>query len=171
MLIRLILYFVSSSSERTLRLVFVALGNAVRKSIFDKLRKSDSIGLMINEVCDIAVFEQMVSFAVFVDPELGKLVTKFISVDNVLEKFSAPNAEAISTTVLEIFSKEGVPFGKISGLSTDGAAVMVGKDAGVGAQKKLTQPYSLFTVSAIALPLLAMIQIPHSNTLQQLKTH
>ena len=67
-------------------------------------------------------------------------MTKFISVDNVLEKFSAPNAEAISTTVLEIFSKEGVPSGKISGLSTDEVAVMVGKHAGVGARLKETNP-------------------------------
>ena len=57
-----------------------------------------------------------------------------LSVDNALEGFDSANARAISELVLKSFVDSDVPFSRVTGFSSDGASVMLGKNNGVAAR-------------------------------------
>ena len=93
-----------------------------------------------DEVTDISVFSQLITFVEFVDPNSGKLLVNLLSVDNVLEGFDLANARAISELVLKSCVDSDVPFSRVTGFSSDGASVMLGKNNGVAARLRDHNP-------------------------------
>ena len=115
--------------------MFLIIGNVIKSTIQEKIRNYESIGVLIDEVTDISVFSQLITFVEFVYPNSGKL-----SVDNVLEGFDSANARAISELVLKSFVDSDVSFSKVTGFSSDGASVMLGKNYGVAARLRDHNP-------------------------------
>ena len=120
--------------------MFLIIGNVIKSTIQEKLRNCESIGVFIDEVTDISVFSQFITFVEFVDPNSGKLLVNLFSVDNVLEGFDSANARAISELVLKSFVDSDVPFSRVTGFSSDGASVMLGKNTGVAARLRDHNP-------------------------------
>ena len=65
---------------------------------------------------------------------------KFLAIRNLLDEFDSYNAEAIVDTVLQVLEKSDLPVSQLSGLATDGASVMLGKDNGVAVKLKERNP-------------------------------
>ena len=67
--------------------------------------------------------------------------TAFLSVQNVLEEFSSANADTLTSLIKdELVQQCGSSLKNLIGLATDGAAVMIGKNNGVGAQLNPLNP-------------------------------
>ena len=127
------------SGRGTLREMFLIIGNVITFTIQEKLRNYESIGVLIDEVADISVFSQLITVVEFIDPNSEKLLVNLLSVDNVLG-FDSANARAISEPVLKSFVDSDVPFSKVTGFSSDGASVMLGKNNGVAARLRDHNP-------------------------------
>lgn len=121
-------------SQGSIRDIFLTVGETVKDGILVQARGARSFGLMIDEVTDIAVTSQLVTFVQFWDKATGSVRTAFLSAQNVLEEFESCNAEAISQLVLSQLHECGLDTSKFMGLATDGASVMVGKQKGVAAK-------------------------------------
>ena len=79
------------SGRGTMREMLLIIGNVIKSTIQEKLN-CESIGVLIDEVTDISVFSQLITFVEFVDPNSGKLLVHLLPVDNVLEGFDSANA-------------------------------------------------------------------------------
>ena len=101
------------------------------------------MGLLIDEVMDIAQREQLVSFIRYVDPDTHEVKTDFLAVSDILESSSSANAETIKSVVVKQLSDCDLDINKLSGLSTDGTSVMIGKENGVAAKLKREAKMSL----------------------------
>ena len=71
----------SQSSQREL---FLLLGQALKDEIVKKVKNANSYGLMVDEVTDVSVVEQLISFVQFADPETGVPEVHFLSIQDVL---------------------------------------------------------------------------------------
>ena len=91
---------------------------------------------MIDEGTDISQLCQMIIFIQFLT-EKGDVDVKFLSIHNLLEDFDSANADAIFSTIKDVLKSHGIDIRNCTGFSSDGAAVMVGKNNGVG--KKLRE--------------------------------
>ena len=122
----------------TLREMFLIIGNVIKSTIQEKLRNCESIGVLIDKVTDISVLSQLITFVEFVDPNSGKLLVNLLFVDTVLDRFDSANARAISELVLKSFVDSDVPFSRVTGFSSDGTSVMLGKNNDVAASSMIT---------------------------------
>ena len=76
----------------------------------------------------------MLTFIQFVSPVTSSVEIAFLSVQNVLEKFSSANADALTLLIKdELVQQCGLSLTNLKGLATDGAAVMIGKNNSVAA--------------------------------------
>ena len=110
------------------------------------IRESTYFSLMFDETTDVNTIEQMVIHGRYIDKD-GQIVTKFLKIMDCLESeteegeeenFPAAlrlNAEKIQGKVTGFIEKENLPYEKLVGLGTDGAAVMIGREN--GAVKKI----------------------------------
>ena len=119
----------SHRSQGSVREIYLALGETVKRNLLEKARQAKSFGILIDEVTDISVASQLISFLQFWDEESSSVATVFLSSQNVLE-----DSEAITELVKKELSASGLDICKLTGLSTDGANVMVGKTNGVAAK-------------------------------------
>ena len=108
--------------------IFKTIGTALRNQVINDLQQAKCYGLLCDDVCDVATFEQMVTFVQYIKD--GKIVVKFLTIDNLLEKSSSPNAQAMINLVKDRFINLGIDIKKVSSVATDGAAVMMGKKGG-----------------------------------------
>ncbi|KAJ8319047.1 hypothetical protein KUTeg_004138 [Tegillarca granosa] len=69
----------------SVREMFLSIGKAVGDDISAKIRKSGQIGLMIDEVTEISVKNQLVSFVQFLNTESKQIDTAFLNVQDILE--------------------------------------------------------------------------------------
>ena len=120
-------------SQGSIKDFFLTLGETVQESFLDDLKNGDTYGLMVDETTDISTLNQMITFIHFIDKE-GKATVKFLSVENLLEEFDSANAEAIFETMKSVLSQRGIDFMKMTGFTSDGANVMVGRRNGVAAK-------------------------------------
>ena len=120
--------------------IFLTVGNSVKEDILVQVREAQSYGLLIDEVTDISVTSQLVTFVQFWNKTTGTVQTAFLSAQNVLEEFESCNADAISQLVVGQLQECGLDTAKFMGLATDGASVMVGKQNGVAAKLRKINP-------------------------------
>ncbi|XP_077990911.1 zinc finger protein 862-like [Glandiceps talaboti] len=116
--------------------MFLTLGTTIKQQPLDQLREVNSFGLLLDEVTVVVTTEQLVSFVKYVGID-GKALTKFLSVQDVLSKSTSANAATICQLILDEIEECQLPPEKMTGLSTDGANVMVGKNNGVMTKLKL----------------------------------
>ena len=90
--------------------------------------------LMIDETTDVAVLNEMVIYARYI--ENGKVSTSFLKI---CELFNG-TADTTETTLVAYMEDKGLSMSKMVGLGTDGASVMTGVHNGVGARFKRRQP-------------------------------
>ena len=119
-----------------MREMFILMGKMATSEVVKKAQQASFMGLLIDEVMDIAQREQLVSFIRYVDQDTYEVKTDFLAVNDILESSTAANAETIKSVVVKQLSDCDLDINKLSGLSTDGASVMVGKEDGVAAKLK-----------------------------------
>ena len=124
----------SHRSQGSVREIYLTLGDTVKQNLLKRARNAKSFGLLMDEVTDISVSSQLISFIQFWDDESSSMTTMFLSSQNVLEDFSSCNSEAITELVKKELSASDLDISKLMGLSTDGASVMIGKTNGVAAK-------------------------------------
>ena len=117
----------SHRSQGSVREIYLTLGDTVKQNLLKRAINAKSFGLLMDEVTDISVSSQLISFIQFWDDESSSMTTMFLSSQNVLEDFSSCNSEAITELVKKELSASGLDISELMGLSTDGASVMVGK--------------------------------------------
>lgn len=59
------------------------MGDAMKKEVLKKARKSHAFRITTDEVADISVKENLVTFIQFYDKECEEIVTKFLSCQNI----------------------------------------------------------------------------------------
>jgi len=128
--------FFEHRSGGSVREMFILMGEMVKSEVVKKAQQAGSIGLLIDEVMDIAQREQLVSFIRYVDQDTYEVKTDFLAVNDILESSSSANAETIKSVVVKQLSDCDLDINKLTGLSTDGVSVMVGKENGVAAKLK-----------------------------------
>ena len=101
-----------------------------------KAQQASFMGLLIDEGMDITQRERLVSFIRYVDQDTYDVKTDFLAVNDILESTTSANAETIESVVVKQLSDCDLDINKLSGLSSDGASVMVGKGNGVAAKLK-----------------------------------
>ena len=82
-------------SQGSLRELFLFLGQALKNDLLKKVQAANSYGLVVDEVTDVTVLEQLISFIQFVNQQSGAPNVHFLSVQNVLETSTSANVETI----------------------------------------------------------------------------
>ena len=127
-------------SEGSIREIFLILGRTIKEEITSNVQKVQSLGLMVDEVTDISVQCQMLTFIQFVSPITSCVEIAFLSVQNVLEEFSSANSDALTTLIKDELQQCGLKIDNMKGLATDEAVMMIGKNNGVASQLKTQNP-------------------------------
>ena len=110
------------------------MGENIKEEIVRSAQKVQSYGLMVDEVTDISVQSQMLTFIQFVSPVTSCVEITFLSVQNVLEEFASANADALTSLIKDELQKCSLSLTNLKGLATDGASVMTGKNNGKSKQ-------------------------------------
>lgn len=119
--------------------ILICLGKAVKQMLLEDMKRANSFGLLIDEATDIATLSQLLCFIQYVTLS-GCPEVQFLAIRNLLDEFDLCNAEAIVETVLKVFEESDLDVSELSGLATDGASVMLGKNNGVAAKLKERNP-------------------------------
>ena len=127
-------------SPASVREMFSTLGCAVKENVVTRAKTAGCFGLLVNDVSDISVMEQMITFIQFYDKDSSEVTVEFLSVDNLLEKHDSANAVAMFHTIQSNLQACTLATDKLIGLATDGASVMVGRKNGLGAKLKDVNP-------------------------------
>ena len=128
--------FFEHCSGGSLREMFILMGKMIKSEVVKKAQQASFMGLLIDEVRDITQREQLVSFIRYVDQDTYDVKTDFLAVNDILESTTSANAETIKSVVVKQLLDCDLDINKLSGFSTDGASVMVGKGNGVAAKLK-----------------------------------
>ena len=114
--------------------MLASLSKTVETTLDHVLKNATFIGILSDESIDIAVFKKMALLLCAV-------------VDGKLQVFFAANitvpdgkADTIRAAIFDHLEGAGIPRWKIFGLGSDGAAVMTGRNNGVGVQLKALYP-------------------------------
>jgi len=134
------LKYFNHKSEGSIREIFLVLGETIKEEIVRSAQKVQSYGLMVDEVTDISVQSQMLTFIQFVSPLTSCIEIAFLSVQNVLEEFASANADALTSLIKDELQQCGLSLTNLKGLVTDGAAVMTGRNNGVATKLKELNP-------------------------------
>lgn len=106
------------------------IGQYIGDGIAEKVKKSGTYEILVDEVTDISVKQQMVCFVQYID-DTGLGHVDFLDIANVLEFGSSANAETLFNTIKHVHSKNGLDIKKCSSFVSDGASVMVVKTNGL----------------------------------------
>ena len=120
-------------SPASQREILISVGETVKSLVVEQAKKAQALGLLTDEVSDISMTEHLMTFIQFFYQNSGRVVTSFLSCQNILEDFASANAQAISELIVESVKSSGLEVEKFTGFSSDGASVMLGKKTGVAA--------------------------------------
>lgn len=95
---------------------------------------------MVDEVTDISVAEQMVTFIQYYSKADGKVKTQFLSVYDLLEDSESADAKTITKTIFNNLEKLEPDKKGLCAFVSDGAAVMTGVKSGVATLLKKENP-------------------------------
>lgn len=124
-------------SERCRQEIFLAIGEVLKAQVVQAVRGGRYFSLLCDEVSDIAVIEQLVTFVQYVAD--AQVHTKFLSIQNLLENHESANADAIVDVVTQEIEKNNLQWESLAGLASDGASVFTGNKNGVGVKLKQRQ--------------------------------
>ncbi|WAR20733.1 ZN862-like protein [Mya arenaria] len=125
-------------SEGAHQEIFQTIGDTIKTELVEHVNKSLAYGLLTDEVSDIAVYENLITFVQFYCAETKKVETKFLSCQNILQDFECANAVAIKSLLASEVGK--LDQSTLTGFSSDGASVMTGKKGGVATLLRQENP-------------------------------
>ena len=117
--------------------IFLAIGQVLKSQVVKAAANGRYFSLLSDEVSDIAVTEQLVTFVQYV-PD-AQVQTKFLSVQNLLEHHSSANSDAIVDMLIQEIDNNELQWGSLAGLASDGASVFTGSKNGVGVKLRKKQ--------------------------------
>ena len=79
-------------SEGSVIEIFLTLGKVIKQQILKRVRAASCFGIMIDEMTDVSVTSQLITFVQYFDNDSGTVETKFLSVQDVLEEHHSVNA-------------------------------------------------------------------------------
>ena len=120
-------------SERCRQEIFLAIDEVIKSQVVKTAANGRYFSLLCDEVSDIAVMEQLVTFIQYVS---GHVHTKFLSIQNLLEHHKSANADAIVEMITQEFEKDNIQLTSVAGLASEGASVFTGSKNGVGVKLK-----------------------------------
>ncbi|VDI71617.1 Hypothetical predicted protein [Mytilus galloprovincialis] len=117
-------------SQAALREIFIAIGGTLEDKLVKEVQQAEHYGLMvdIDDVSDISVMEQMVTFIQFYSKTECKVKTAFLSIDNLLEESDSANSTTITDRIIKNIEEYGLKKDKLCSFVSDGASVMVAVD-------------------------------------------
>ncbi|XP_077863345.1 zinc finger protein 862-like [Saccoglossus kowalevskii] len=162
------------TSERIVQEFLLSISGVITNKIYSDIQKSPVFGTLMDETTDIAIMKQLITYTryITVTGNTCEVKTSFTNIDNLVDG----KADTIMKSTEDLFNNLNFDFNKCTSLGSDGAAVMVGKNAGVAAKLK-EKNSSLINVHCVAHRLaLAAAQAMNgirylkrlSSTLQQL---
>lgn len=101
------------------------------ETLLAKLRESPALGIMVDKSTDLSMEKHLIVYMNYL--EEGNLRTSFLT----LLKLVSADANAVYSTLVGFLKACNIDTSKIWGFSSDGAAVMMGKDNGVVSLGKL----------------------------------
>ncbi|KAL5517223.1 hypothetical protein EMCRGX_G002726 [Ephydatia muelleri] len=108
------------TSQRTVQEFVECMADVVEEDVLKKFRASVSAGLMLDESTDISVRKELAT-CVKIQCD-GITETKCLNIAEIPDG----TADTIVATTTQYFTDAAVPFDKITSLTKDGAAVMMG---------------------------------------------
>lgn len=123
-------------SHPSVQEMVLQIGKAVLESAVPQT--ANAYGVLIDEVQDITVVEQLITFVKYVNGN-GEAKTVFLGA-KALDSPQGPNAESITKKLLDLLADCKLPTNLMSSFVSDGASVMTGKNSGVAARLKNLQP-------------------------------
>lgn len=133
-------------SRASLREVFNTIGKQAESELLTAVRNADFFSILLDDSSDVSSIEQMICYVQFWNGT--SCDTKFLFIENVLANASSANAETLYNLVKDKLVEFDLDIHKLSGLSTDGASVMVGKREGLVAKLRRDLP-SLVSIHCI----------------------
>ena len=140
-------YFTHRSGG-SVRELFLTLGQVILEQLLEKVHRSNFVGLLCDDVTDIATLEQFISFIQFVDPDSGEVRTDFLFVENALANSKSADAQTLFTILTSKLQELKLTTEKCSSFVSDGANVMLGARSGLATQLKELNP-TLISVHCI----------------------
>ena len=127
-------------SEGFLIEIFLTIGNVVKELTLKKVRAASCFGLMTDEITDVSVTSQLITFVQYFCTQSETVETKFLSTQDVLKEHDAATALAIYDLLKEELLSSQLDIKDVMGLATDGASVMVRTREGVASKLKRDNP-------------------------------
>lgn len=113
-----------------------ALGSIVMKQLDEKLKGSDFTGVVIDETVNITVDKKLI---IYVKTEVKRVETRLLGNYDV----HPGTTQRIFNKLVEVLCESDVELSHIIGLGSNGASVMMGKHAGVGALLRRESAFSI----------------------------
>ncbi|XP_078370311.1 E3 SUMO-protein ligase KIAA1586-like [Oculina patagonica] len=132
-------YFLYRSQD-ALREIFLTLGKTVQDTFLCKLKQAAHFGLLVDDVTDISVALQMISFAQFYNKSGGVVETGFLSINNLLEDSPSADPSTITNCIIETMDKFSLDSKKLASFVSDGASDMTCSRSGVATRLKELNP-------------------------------
>ncbi|KAK5865246.1 hypothetical protein PBY51_016423 [Eleginops maclovinus] len=114
-----------------------ALEDVVMNQKQEKIKRSDFVGLIIDETVNITVNKKLIVYLKL--EREGKVETCFLGNYDV----DCGNARCIYDRLVAVLREIDVELSRVIGLGSDGASVMMGRHGGVGALLKQVNPFSI----------------------------
>ena len=130
-------YF-NHKSERCKQEIYLAIGETLKGKIVKEAATARFFSLLSDEVSDVAVIEQLVTFVQYASSDV-QVETKFLSVRNLLDHHESADADAIVDMLAQEIEEDKLQWTSLAGLASDGASVFMGKRGGVGVKLKKKQ--------------------------------
>ena len=121
-----------------------AISHDLELDLVSKVKHSDGFSLMVDESTDIYVSQNLIVYIRILERDAFGLVhphTYFLGIT----KLGRANADSIHSALLELLRTKGIDIMLLRGISTDGAAVMVGNKSGLVQKLKGMVPGILAT--------------------------
>ena len=123
-------------NQGSLQEIFLTIGETLYRNIVNEANSSLAYSVLVDEVTDISVKTQMVTFIQYISS--AQPTVRFLDVADVLADSVSANSETLHA-VLKRTLKD-LDDGLLSGIVTDGASTMTGKKSGLAARIKQEHP-------------------------------
>lgn len=80
--------------------MFITLGESIQEIILERIRRAKSLGILADEAANVAVFQQLIIFLKYVNPDMGVAKTEFLATKCIDDPRGA-NAEVITNHILD----------------------------------------------------------------------
>ena len=130
------------SSKGIERELFLTLAQVFKEKIKEKIGNG-VYGILTDEVTDISLTQQLVTFIQYYDSQSCTTTTSFLAISNTLKGKNSADAPQIKKVLLEQLQSVGLEVQTMRSFVSDGASVMTGARNGVAKLLKDENPLIL----------------------------